>query len=216
MEKQMDSLGQLPSPVKSSDNSTQTPALNVKLLGSDFEKQADGEVMAKQLYRLASVFGDPWGKDQTMLRQMASEWLEALRDMPAATIERGISEWVKTGERWPKPSDIRKTAMAQVERRVSRVSSERKMHERRLNPSKEMQAYTFRTASIRRNPNWAAFLDMLHPTVEDNFFAEARLGDYENVLYVPEQFHVDYIKNSLGQRMQDHFGARVIVRKAVP
>ena len=209
MENQMDSLGQLPSLAKSSGNSTQTPALNVKLLGSDFEKQADGEVMSKQLYRLASVFGDPWGKDQTMLRQMANEWLEALRDMPATTIERGISEWVKTGDKWPKPSDIRKAAERQVHARVAKVSEERHVHERRLKPTEAMLAFHYETSPLRRNPNWARYLDTVHPTLEHNYFVKARLGDYEHIVFLDNQFCAEWVCRNCGEALERHFGRRV-------
>lgn len=212
MENKTDSLGQLPSLARSSETFTQLPALNVGLLGTDFQRVADGEVMSKQLYRLASVFGDPWGKDQTMLRQMANEWLEALADMPAATVERGVSEWVKTGDRWPKPSDIRKAAERQVHERVAKVSEARKIHERRLKPSDAMLAFRYIPSPLRRNSTWDAFLDTVHPTVEHNYFLKARLGDYEHIVVLDEQFHAEWVARNLGDQMERHFGRRAVVR----
>lgn len=192
--------------------STPLPALNVKLLGTDFEKSSDAEVVSKQLYRLAAVFGDPWGKNASLLQQMANEWLEALADLPAATVERGISEWVKTGDKWPKPADIRKAAQRQVHDRVAKVSEARKIHERRLKPSEAMLAFRYESSPLRRNSTWDAFLDTIHPTAEHNYFVKARLGDYEHIVVLDEPFHVEWVVRNLGDQMERHFGRRVVVR----
>lgn len=192
--------------------STPLPALNVKLLGTDFEKSSDAEVVSKQLYRLAAVFGDPWGKNASLLQQMANEWLEALADLPAATVERGISEWVKTGDKWPKPSDIRKAAERQVYARVAKVSEERRVHERRLKPTEEMLAFSCRTSPLRRNKNWDRYLDTVHPTVEHNYFVNARLGDYEDIVLVDSSFQADWLYRNCSDALEKHFGSKVSFR----
>ncbi len=214
MENQMDSMGRLPQPLKSSEISTQLPALNVSLLGTDFHKASDGEVVSKQLYRLAAVFGDPWGKDASLLRQMANEWLEALADMPAATVERGVSEWVKTGDRWPKPSDIRKAAERLVNDRVYRVSEARKIHKSRLKPSDNMLAFRYVPSPLRRNPAWDAFLDTVHPTVEHNYFQKARLGNFEHAVFLDNAFHAEWVVRNLFDDMERHFGRKISVQVA--
>jgi hypothetical protein len=213
-ENRMDSMGQLPQPVKSLEGSTQLPALNVKLLGSDFAQPSDGEVVSRQLYRLAAVFGDPWGRNTGQLQQMANEWLEALSDLPAATVERGVSEWVKTGDRWPKPADVRKAAERQVHDRVVKVSAERKVHERRLKPTESMVAFAYRTSPLRRNPTWDRYLDTVHQTVEHNYFVNARLGDYENVCLVDSEFQAEWIRRNCTDALERHFGCKVAIRVA--
>lgn len=184
----------------------------MKLLGSDFARPSDGEVVSRQLYRLAAVFGDPWGRDKSLLQQMANEWLEALADMPAATVERGISEWIKTGDRWPKPSDIRKAAERQVNNRVYSVSNDRHIHERRLKPVGEMLEFLFTKSPLRRNSNWDRFLDTLHPTLEHNYFASARLGEFEHVVFLLSAFQVEWVIKNLSEKLERHFGRRVLVR----
>lgn len=191
--------------------STPLPALNVSLLGSDFVKSADGEVISKQLYRLAAIFGDPWGRNTSQLQQMANEWFEALSDLPAATVERGVSEWIKSGDRWPRPSDIRKAAERQVHERVAKVSATRSMHERRLKPTAEMLAYQCRSSPLRKNPNWDRYLDSLHPTAEDNYFVNARLGDYEHIVLVGTPFQADWIRRNCSEALEKHFGRKVSI-----
>lgn len=192
--------------------STPQPALNVKLLGDDYQRASDGEVISKQLYRLAAVFGDPWGKNASLLQQMANEWLEALVDLPATAVERGVSEWVKTGDKWPKPVDIRKAADRQVHARVAKVSESRKIHERRLKPSDAMIAFRYESSPLRRDSNWDAFLDAIHPAAEQNYFIKARLGDYEHIVVLDDPFHVEWVVRNLGDQMERHFGRRVVVR----
>lgn len=211
LEKQMDSMGQALQPGKSLAASTPLPALNVSLLGSDFVKSADGEVISKQLYRLAAIFGDPWGRNTSQLQQMANEWFEALSDLPAATVERGVSEWIKSGDRWPRPSDIRKAAERQVHERVAKVSATRSMHERRLKPTAEMLAYQCRSSPLRKNPNWDRYLDSLHPTAEDNYFVNARLGDYEHIVLVGTPFQADWIRRNCSEALEKHFGRKVSI-----
>lgn len=191
------------------DASTPPPALNVKLLGSDFAKPSDGEVVSRQLYRLAAVFGDPWGRDTSLLQQMANEWLEALSDLPASTVERGISEWVKTGDRWPKPSDIRKAAERQVHARVAKVSEERHVHECRLKPTEAMLAFHYENSPLRQNPNWARYLDTVHPTLEHNFFVKARFGDYEHIVFLDNEFRVEWVSRNCADALERHFGRRI-------
>lgn len=188
----------------------------MRLLGSDFASPVNGEVMAKQLYRLAAVFGDPWGKDKTMLEQMANEWFEAMSDLPAATVERGISSWIKDGDKWPKPSDIRKRAQDQVERRVSKVSDEKNIHPRRLKPSEEMKNFMYQESPLRRNQNWASFLDTIHPSLEHCYFVKAKIGQFENEVELEYQFHVDYLNQLIGDKLQKHFGRRVILKSDTP
>jgi hypothetical protein len=194
--------------------STPQPALNVKLLGNDFAQPSDGEVVSRQLYRLAAVFGDPWGRNTGQLQQMANEWLEALSDLPAATVERGVSEWVKTGDRWPRPADVRKAAERQVHDRVVKVSAERKVHERRLKPTESMVAFAYRTSPLRRNPTWDRYLDTVHQTVEHNYFVNARLGDYENVCLVDSEFQAEWIRRNCTDALERHFGCKVAIRVA--
>lgn len=213
-ENQTDSMGQLPQPARYLADSTPTPALNVKLLGNDFAKPSDGEVVSRQLYRLAAVFGDPWGRNTSQLQQMANEWLEALSDLPASTVERGVSEWVKTGDRWPKPADIRKAAERQVHDRVAKVSATRNVHERRLKPTDAMIAFAYRTSPLRRNPTWDSFLDTVHQTVEHNYFADARLGDYENVVFVENEFRAEWLRRNYTEALERHFGCKVAIRVA--
>jgi hypothetical protein len=188
----------------------------VKLLGSDFEQPSDGEVVSRQLYRLAAVFGDPWGKNASLLQQMANEWLEALADLPAATVERGVSEWVRTGDKWPKPSDVRKAALRQVDARVAKVSEGRKIHERRLKPTEAMAAFHYRTSPLRRNPNWDRYLDTVHPTVEHNYFVNARLGDYEDIVLVDSSFQAEWLYRNCSEALEKHFGCKVSFRFIKP
>jgi len=211
-ENQRDSMGQLPQLVKSSGGSMPMPALDAKLLGTDFVRSSDDEVVSKQLYRLAAVFGDPWGRDTTQIQQMANEWLEALSDLPASTVERGISEWIKVGDRWPKPSDIRKIADRQVQDRVVKVAFERKVHERRLKPTDAMLAFRYQSSPLRRNPNWDRFLDTVHPTVEHNYFVKARLGEYEHVVFVDNSFCVEWLHRNYSEALEKHFGRKVALK----
>lgn len=210
-ENRADSMGQLPQPGRSLADFTPLPALNVNLLGADYQQASDGEVVSKQLYRLAAVFGDPWGKNAGLLQQMANEWLEALADLPASTVERGISEWIKTGDKWPKPSDIRKAAERQVYARVAKVSETRHVHERRLKPSEAMLAFHYQSSLLRKNPNWDRYLDTVHPTLEHNFFVKARLGDYEHIVFLENGFCVEWVSRNCSDALERHFGRRVAV-----
>lgn len=189
------------------------PALNVSLLGSDFADLPNQEIMAKQLFRLAAVFGDPFGRSPAMLTQMAGEWLRALSDIPTRALDAAVSEWVKTGKQWPKPSDIRELATAAVDKKVRWVADIAKVHESRIKPCDAVRAFNFKPAfSLRKNPNWAAFLDSVHLSVEHNYFAEARLDQYENILLVAASFHADWIRRNLQEQLDRHFGCRVYVR----
>lgn len=186
----------------------------MKLLGSDYQRPSDSEIVSKQLYRLAAVFGDPWGKNTALLTQMANEWLEALADMPAATVERGVGEWIKTGDKWPKPSDIRKSAERQVNDRVYRVSETRKVHSSRLKPTEAMLAFHYTPSPLRRNQRWDEFLDTVHPTVEHNYFRKARPGNYEHQVVLDHAMHAEWVVRNLADNMERHFGRKVSVQAA--
>jgi hypothetical protein len=183
---------------------------SAKLSGTDFAARVGLEDVAKGLFRLASVFGQPFGTDTAGLRQMAAEWHQALGDLPPAHFDRAVSDWIATESKWPRPADLRVKASQRTGEAAARVSRERKVHERRINPSPNMLPATIMRSKLRLNDDWDAFLDAIHPVAEHSYFVQAILrGRCE--LLVPNLHRADYIREHFGALLASHFGTFVTV-----
>ena len=204
-----DSLGHVALPAKSSENSTRLPALNVRVLGPEYERQTDVEQISRLLYRLAAAIGEPFGRDEAMMKQMAREWAAALADLPAVTVERAVDSWIKTESRWPKPAEIRRLAEAKLDDRVSVVASANRLHERRVKPVEAMSGFLYSESRLRRNPLWAKFLDAIHPSAEHAFFRNADMREYAHELTGLSLFDRDYIREHWGEQLNALFGCKV-------
>lgn len=185
--------------------STPQPALNVKALGTDFGRAADGETVGRALLRLTAALGEPFGRDEIMMRQMAAEWQSALSDMPAVTINNAVSQWLKRENKWPKPADIRKIADAVVQARVSEVSASKNMHPHRLNLPEALIGFKFKRSLLRLNPTWAEFLDTISPMHEHCFFGDATMGLLAHEVKNMSQFEIDFAFKTWGDKLASLF-----------
>jgi hypothetical protein len=169
-------MGNLPQVFSSKAISTNAPsASSANLLGTEFAQAADAEVVNRALVRLASVFGDPWGRDEHLAKVMRGEWQDALADMPAVTIDRAVSDWVRANTKWPRPFDIRDLADAHQRARAATAGAAHKVHPARIVPDDDMRATTFviTKSALRDDPTWLRFLDLIHPMHEHYFFTDA-------------------------------------------
>lgn len=182
-----------------------------ELLGADFVALCDRAVIGRILTRLVAGIGEPFGDSPEVMQLKAIEWFNALNDLPAKTVDDAVSEWIKTGTKWPKPAEIRKIAEAKLEVRVDQVSSERQVHHRRLNPTDTMKAFNYQTSRLRDNPTWRKFLDTIHPTQEHCFFAKAQMLRFASEIRVQSAFEADYIADKLGEALTAAFGRSVVI-----
>ena len=58
--------------------------------------------------------------------------LIALADMPAVTIDRAVSDWVRANTKWPRPFDIRELADAHQRARAADAGTRHKVHSARI------------------------------------------------------------------------------------
>lgn len=205
-----DSLGSLVPQPKSSSTTTQLPALDARVLGEAFERLADSEAVNQALLRLVAVYGEPWGRNALLAKQMAAEWEAALNDLPSVTITHAVSTWLRRESKWPRPADIRRIADDVVETRVSAVADAKGIHPRRINPSDLMKAFVFRRSPLRANKTWAAFLDSIHPTAEHCFFVEPEMGQYAHELHNATSFEAQYIREHWGEKLSAAFGQPIL------
>lgn len=183
-----------------------------KLEGTEFADSLGLEDVAKGLYRLGVVYGQPFGSDKDGLRQLAAEWLTALTDIPPTMFAQAITDWIATEKKWPRPSDIRDKSAHKVSAAAVRVGSGGKVHERRLQPVGQMLNYPYMRSKLRANKQWADFLDGIHPTLEHNFFVEAMFAGNSFSLSVPFEFRKDYMLSKLGDAMFRHFGRPIAIK----
>ncbi len=183
-----------------------------KLEGTEFAAVLGIEDVAKGLYRLGVVYGQPFGSDKDGLRQLASEWLTALTDIPPAMFAQAITDWIATEKKWPRPSDIRDKSAHKVEAAAVRAGSGAKAHQRRLQPVGQMLNYPYMRSKLRANKLWADFLDSLHPTVEHNFFVEALFAGSTFSISVPFEFRREYIVANCAEAIFRHFGRPITIR----
>lgn len=175
-DQERDSMGKLPSTNLPTATSTHGPSVRPEnLLGTEFARSADAEVINRALMRLVAVFGNPWGADDKFAKVMRSEWGAALADMPAVTIDRAVSDWVKANTKWPRPFDIRELADAHQRARAATAGAAHKVHPARIVPDDDMRATTFviTKSALRDDPTWLRFLDLIHPMHEHYFFTDA-------------------------------------------
>jgi len=183
---------------------------SAKLSGTEFSARVGLDDVAKGLFRLASVFGQPFGTDTAGLRQMAAEWHKALSDLPPLHFDRAVSDWIATESKWPRPADLRGKASHRAGEAAAKVSRERKVHERRINPSPGMLTATILRSKLRLHDDWDAFLDAIHPVAEHNYFVQAILRGRSELL-VPNLHRADYIREHFGAALASHFGTFVTV-----
>jgi hypothetical protein len=207
-----DSMGSL-SPARSSASSTQLAALDVKSLGEEFADLCSSEVIGKALVRLSSVFGEPFGRDRALMRAMANEWVEALGDMPAVSLDSAVAAWIKAEAKWPKPADLRRMARAHLDKRVDEAAEATGKHPRRIAPTEEMLKFAFKKSMLRLNPTWANFLDAIHPSYEHLFFSHAVMGEYAHEVKNLSKFEAEYIDGKWGDKLAEMFGRRVSLGK---
>ena len=201
----------LPS-LRSSEASTQRLVQPEKLEGTDFEAMLGLEDVAKGLYRLGVVYGQPFGSDRDGLRQLATEWLAALADVPPRMFAQAITDWIATEKKWPRPADLRDKSAHKVGAAAVRAGSGAKVHKRRLQPVGQMLNYPYMRSKLRANKLWTDFLDSIHPSVEHNFFVEAVFAGSTYSLSVPMEFRKDFILSKFGGAMFEHFGRPVTVK----
>lgn len=183
-----------------------------KLDGTEFSDTLGRDDVAKGLYRLGVVYGQPFGSDKDGLRQLVAEWHAALADIPPAMFAQAITDWIATEKKWPRPSDIREKAAPKVAAAATRAGSASKVHERRLQPVGQMINYPYMRSKLRANKQWADFLDIIHPTAEHNYFVEAMFARNSYEISVPMDWRKDYIVSKLGDQMFKHFGRSITVR----
>jgi hypothetical protein len=183
-----------------------------KLEGTEFAAVLGIEDVAKGLYRLGVVYGQPFGSDKDGLRQLATEWLAALTDIPPVMFAQAITDWIATEKKWPRPSDIRDKSAHKVGAAAVKAGSGSKVHQRRLQPVDGMLNYPYMRSKLRASKQWADFLDSIHPTLEHNFFVEAMFAGSNYSLSVPFEFRKDYMLSNLGETMFRHFGRPISIK----
>lgn len=183
-----------------------------KLEGTEFSDALGRDDVAKGLYRLGVVYGQPYGSDKDGLRQLAAEWLSALADIPPGLFAQAITDWIATEKKWPRPSDIRDKSAHKVGAAAFKTASGAKVHTGRLQPVGQMLNYPYMRSKLRSDKRWADFLDSIHPTLEHNFFVEAMFAGSALTICVPFEFRRDQIVSKLGDAMFRHFGRSVVVK----
>lgn len=163
-----DSLGALSLTTHSTPTLAQ--GLNTQLLGTEFERSADREIIARVIMRLAAVFGDPWGRDERSAKVMRSEWELALADMPAVVIDSAVTEWTRAQTKWPRPADIRSIADRLLRAPIEAAAQRHGLHPKRIEPDDSMKGFAFSDSPLRRHPKWRQWLDAQHPTLEHFYF----------------------------------------------
>ena len=194
-----DSLGEVQP--TSSANSIATDSRSV--LGRDFAQPCDAATVGRILTRLVAGIGEPYGDSPDVMQLKAIEWHTALQDLPAQTVDDAVSDWIRTGTKWPKPSEIRKLAEARLNVRVEQVATARKIHPRRLQPAESMKGFVFEQSKLRSNATWRTFLDQIHPTAEHCFFAGAEMLRYANEIKVRTAFEASRIVSEWGEVLSD-------------
>lgn len=183
-----------------------------KLDGTEFSDVLGRDDVAKGLYRLGVVYGQPYGSDKDGLRQLAAEWLSALADIPPGLFAQAITDWIATEKKWPRPSDIRDKSAFKVGAAAAKAGSGIKVHERRLQPVGQMLNFPYMRSKLRANKLWADYLDSVHPSIEHNFFVEAVFAGSSFSISVPFEFRKDFILSKFGDQMFKHFGRPIAVK----
>lgn len=187
---------------------TSQPVLNAKLLGTEFERSADREIVARIILRLAAVFGDPWGRDERSAKVMRGEWEIALADLPAVVIDTAVTEWTRTQTKWPRPADIRSIADRLLRAPIEAAAQRHGLHPKRIEPDETMKGFVFSESPLRRNPKWRQWLDGQHPSAEHFFFAKAQFIEPHEIFGLTD-FEADYIRQKFGRELTKQFGRAV-------
>ena len=203
-----DSLGTVARLPTSSLSVTSPPALNAKLLGSEFEAVADVEIVNRALIRLIAVYGDPWGRDRSTAKVMQQEWEAALSDLPAIVVDEAVTEWVRSGTKWPRPADIRSLADRLLRAPIEAAAKRHGLHPQRIEPAEAMKGFLFSESPLRDDPRWRAWLDARHPTIEHCFFRRAQFSQPHEIFGLTE-FEADYLNSKHGHSLTEHFGRPV-------
>lgn len=206
MDEQQDSLGKLPSTYSPRDTSTQ--GLNAKLLGTEFERPADREMVGRVLMRFAAVFGNPWGSDERSAKIMRAEWESALEDLPAVVIDQAASAWLRSQGKWPKPADLRIMADGMLRRPIEAAAHRLGIHPRRIDPAESMKGFAYEDSPLRRFPIWEQWLNAQHPTLEHFYFGKAQCIEPHEI-YGLNHYEADYIRLKFGRELTKHFGRPV-------
>lgn len=211
MDEQRDSMGAVAKPGMSSskDISTLGPSgLNAKLLGTEFERGSDSEIVHRSLYRLVAVYGDPWGADRSRARVLADEWQAALADLPAVVVDAAVTEWLRKNSKWPKPADIRTAAEDLLRRPIEAAAQRHGMHKERIKPSESMKGFAYAESPLRRHPKWGAWLNAQHPSAEHFYFSRAEFIEPHEIFGLSE-FEADSIREKFGRELTSLFGRPV-------
>lgn len=187
---------------------TSKPGLNAKLLGTEFEQAADVEIVNRALVRLVAVYGDPWGRDRSTAKVMQQEWEQALSDLPAIVVDDAVSEWVRAGNKWPRPSDIRSIADKLLRGPIEAAARRHGLHKARIDPPESMKGFLFSESPLRRDPTWTRWLDAQHPTLEHCFFRKAQFS-VPHEIWGLTAFEADYLNENHGRALTAHFGRPV-------
>jgi hypothetical protein len=192
----------------SSSKTISPPGLNAKLLGTEFERNSDSEIVNRSLVRLVAVYGDPWGSDRSKAKVMAEEWVTALADLPAVIVDGAVTEWLRGHSRWPRPADIRSIADRMLRAPIEAAANRHGIHPRRIEPAESMKGFLYSDSPLRRFPIWKRWLDSQHPTSEHFFFAKAECYEPHEIFGLSE-FEADYVRQKFGRELTKHFGRAV-------
>ena len=73
---------------------------------------------------MTAIYGDPWGRDEALLREMKADWMEALRGCTDGELYEAGRRWIRDQDRWPKPSQILHMILDERPKRVKTYRSE--------------------------------------------------------------------------------------------
>lgn len=160
----------------------------------------------RALYRVPFGIEDP--------ERALVEYTKALKSIPGNSLEGGWSRIIATHKKrdWPTISELI-TEIGRAEAVVVALKSNPedagKVHAARVNPAPELRGAMLLDAAIRQFPEWEAFLEKIHPTIEHNFFVQAEKTT--NGIEVPNDFRREYIVTNYSEAMKSHFGKAVVV-----
>ena len=182
--------------------------LNARLLGTEFERPADREIIGRAIMRLSAVFGNPWGTDDRSAKVMRSEWETALADMPAVVIDQAVTEWTRLHTKWPRPADIRSVADRLLRAPIEAAAQRHGLHPKRIEPDESMKGFAYSDSPLRRHPKWRQWLDAQHPTTEHFYFRNCDFIE-PHELFGMTSFEAEYVREKFGRELTHVFGRPV-------
>lgn len=154
------------------------------------------------LMRLLSAFGTPFGMDGKQ-KLVSAEWHRAIGVRSKRAVMLATDRWIATEKRFPTPAQIIQLADAIFVPPADPLQPNSAR-------SKSFD-FPFQSSELRRNRNWAMFLENQHPTVEHNYFVGAEMREFEHVIVLRTEFQADWVRRNLSEKLERHFGRRVAV-----